>query len=87
MRGEWLTQYTEEFANESEAQEAFDFLLGQADSHGGRLLPPCSTRAGWLVQTFHDAPDCIGGPGLWLPDGMRVVFVPLSLYHRLGLRF
>lgn len=72
MTAFWATQYTDDYTREADARQGLDFLLTQIGCLGGRLLPPSIIRRRWTVQVvFEDDP----GPGAWLPDGCRRVFM------------
>ena len=95
MSGFMAMQYVDSYKTETEARQAFEFMSGQDDCLGGRVMPPAQRGwwevgepsgedAKWRIQTFHRLDDGFDRAAL-LPDGCRVVLILDSQRKALGV--
>jgi hypothetical protein len=68
-------QITDSYSNKQDAQQALAFQSIQEGYLGGRVLPPNDVKPLWRMQVFND--PCNVQFNDWLPDGMRLVVIPL----------
>ena len=76
-------QIIAEFKTEQESQICLDTMKEQGGFLGGRLLEP-SYFHNWQMQAIMESNGEY--PSGWLPDGMRHVWVPVSLMTELGIK-
>lgn len=83
----WAIQIISKCKSQEEAEQELSWQVGQDGHLGGRVYQDHDQI--WTMQAFQDAEGIEKhNPAIaqWLPDGMRLVFIPQGQRKMLGIK-